>query len=175
MPSITLTYKRRKTDSVQIGNVAIGGNHPICVQTMANVSTNDINGSLEQLQRVCEAGAQMVRFTTQGTKEVESLKIIHDQWQQRNPQAVPLIADVHFQADVADKAAQVVEKVRINPGNYIDPARKFKQINYTQAEYEQELHQLADRFNRLLDICEQNKNNLYQMVFQFFQEKYSFL
>ncbi|MBQ2441049.1 MAG: (E)-4-hydroxy-3-methylbut-2-enyl-diphosphate synthase, partial [Paludibacteraceae bacterium] len=160
MPDITLTYKRCKTDSVQIGNVAIGGNHPICVQTMANVSTNDINGSLEQLQRVCEAGAQMVRFTTQGTKEVESLKIIHNQWQQRNPKAVPLVADVHFQADVADKAAQVVEKVRINPGNYIDPARKFKQINYTQAEYEQELQQLADRFNRLLDICEQHQTAL---------------
>ncbi len=160
MPNITLTYKRRKTDSVQIGNVVIGGNHPICVQTMANVSTNDINGSLEQLKRVCEAGAQMVRFTTQGTKEVESLKIIHDQWQQSNPQAVPLVADVHFQADVADKAAQVVEKVRINPGNYIDPARKFRQINYTQAEYEQELQQLADRFNRLLDICEQHKTAL---------------
>ena len=160
MPDITLTYKRRKTDSVQIGNVAIGGNHPICVQTMANVSTNDINGSLEQLQRVCEAGAQMVRFTTQGTKEVESLKIIHNQWQQSNPKAVPLVADVHFQADVADKAAQVVEKVRINPGNYIDPARKFKQINYTQAEYEQELRQLADRFNRLLDICEQHQTAL---------------
>ncbi len=160
MPDITLTYKRRKTDSVQIGNVAIGGNHLICVQTMANVSTNDINGSLEQLKCVCEAGAQMVRFTTQGTKEVESLKIIHDQWQQNNPQAVPLVADVHFQADVADKAAQVVEKVRINPGNYIDPARKFKQINYTQAEYEQELQQLADRFNRLLDICEQHQTAL---------------
>ena len=104
---------------------------------------------MAQAQLCIAAGAELVRFTTQGLREVESLKEIHRQLNS----LVPLVADVHFQADVADAAAQVVEKVRINPGNYIDPARKFKHIDYTDEEYQTELARLRERFTRLLNIC----------------------
>ena len=146
---IKLNYKRRETGQVQVGNIFIGSDYPIRVQTMANTSTNDIDGSVDQARRCIEAGAELLRFTTQGLREVESLKEIHAQVLT----AVPLVADVHFQADVADAAAQVVEAVRINPGNYIDPARKFKHIDYTDEEYRAELVRLEERFVRLLDIC----------------------
>ncbi len=146
---IDLTYSRRKTTSVQVGNIFLGSDYPIRVQTMANTVTNDIDASVEQARRCIEAGTELLRFTTQGLREVESLREIHAQVLT----AVPLVADVHFQADVADAAAEVVEAVRINPGNYIDPARKFKHIDYTDSEYRAEMKRLEERFVRLLDIC----------------------
>lgn len=117
---------------------------------MANTDTNDVASSVAQAVRCMEAGAELLRFTTQGLREVQSLAEIHAQLP---CPAVPLVADIHFQADVADAAAQVVEKVRINPGNYIDPARKFRHIDYTDAEYAAELQRLSERFSRLLAIC----------------------
>lgn len=129
---IKLQYKRRKTSNVQVGNIFIGSDFPIRVQTMANTSTNDIDGSVDQARRCIEAGAELLRFTTQGLREVESLKEIHAQVLT----AVPLVADVHFNAEVADAAAQVVEAVRVNPGNYSKDASKLK-----------------ERFVHLLDIC----------------------
>ncbi len=129
---IKLQYKRRKTSNVQVGNIVIGSDFPIRVQTMANTSTNDIDGSVDQARRCIEAGAELLRFTTQGLREVESLKEIHAQVLT----AVPLVADVHFNAEVADAAAQVVEAVRVNPGNYSKDASK-----------------LRERFVHLLDIC----------------------
>ena len=169
--NINKTYSRRKTTQTKVGDIYIGSDSPIRIQTMANTSTNDIEGSVAQAQRCIAAGAELVRFTTQGLREVESLKRIHDSpsplkeganRQSESPSfggvgevgcRVPLVADVHFQADVADAAAQVVEKVRINPGNYIDPARKFKHIDYTEEEYQAEIGRLRERFTRLLDIC----------------------
>lgn len=150
---LKLTYHRRKTTQTRVGNIFIGSDYPIRIQTMANTSTNDIDASVEQTRRCIESGAELLRFTTQGIREVESLREIHAQVLT----AVPLVADVHFQADVADAAAQVVEKVRINPGNYIDPARKFKHIDYTDNEYHAELQRLEARFIRLLDICKENQ------------------
>ena len=132
---INLTYKRRKTTNVQVGNIFIGSDYPIRVQTMANTSTNDIDASVDQARRCIEAGAELLRFTTQGLREVESLKEIHAQVLT----AVPLVADIHFQADVADAAAEVVEAVRINPGNYSRDASK-----------------LEERFVKLLDICREH-------------------
>ena len=129
---IKLDYNRRKTSTVQVGNIFLGSDYPIRVQTMANTSTNDIDASVEQARRCIESGAELLRFTTQGLREVESLKEIHAQVLT----AVPLVADVHFQADVADAAAKVVEAVRINPGNYSKDASK-----------------LEERFVHLLDIC----------------------
>ena len=129
---IKLQYKRRKTSNVQVGNIVIGSDFPIRVQTMANTSTNDIDGSVDQARRCIEAGAELLRFTTQGLREVESLKEIHAQVLT----ALPLVADVHFNAEVADAAAQVVEAVRVNPGNYSKDASK-----------------LRERFVHLLDIC----------------------
>ncbi len=129
---IKLTYDRRKTSTVQVGNIFLGSDYPIRVQTMANTDTNDIDASVDQARRCIEAGAELLRFTTQGLKEVESLKEIHAQVLT----AVPLVADIHFNSEVADAAAQVVEAVRINPGNYSkDPAK------------------IEERFTHLLDIC----------------------
>ncbi len=129
---IKLENQRRKTINVQVGNIFIGSDYPICIQTMANTSTNDIDGSVDQARRCIEAGAELLRFTTQGLREVESLKEIHAQVLT----AVPLVADVHFNSEVADAAAQVVEAVRVNPGNYSKDASK-----------------LEERFVHLLNIC----------------------
>ena len=144
---IQLTYHRRHTTTTKVGNLEIGSEHPVRVQTMANTSTNDIDGSVAQANRCFAAGAELLRYTTQGMREVESLAQIHKAVQEFSSSGVtPLVADVHFQSDVADAAAKVVEKVRINPGNYIDPARKFKQIDYTDEEYQTELERLRNRF-----------------------------
>ena len=150
-------YTRRKTVTTKVGRLCIGSDYPIRIQTMANTSTNDIEGSLTQALRCREAGAELLRFTTQGVREVESLRQIHELLQAKIGESLPLVADVHFQAGVADEAAKVVEKVRINPGNYIDPARKFKHIDYTDAEYAAELERLRERFTAFLGICKQHK------------------
>ena len=133
---IKLEYKRRKTSQVQVGNIFLGSDYPIRVQTMANTDTNDIDASVNQARRCIEAGAELLRFTTQGIREVESLKEIHAQVLT----AVPLVADVHFNSEVADAAAEVVEAVRINPGNYSRDHDK-----------------LEERFIRLLDICREHE------------------
>ena len=155
---IQLTYNRRQTTTTKVGNIKIGSEHPVRIQTMANTSTNDIEGSVAQAERCIEAGAELLRFTTQGLREVESLSLIHHRLIASSPHRpiIPLVADVHFQSDVADAAAKVVEKVRINPGNYIDPARKFKQIDYTEEEYQSELQRLRARFIQLLNICKEH-------------------
>ena len=132
---IKLNYSRRKTSQVRVGNIFLGSDFPIRVQTMANTSTNDIDASVEQARRCIEAGAELLRFTTQGMREVESLREIHAQVLT----AVPLVADVHFQADVAEAAAQVVEAVRINPGNYSKDATKLEQ-----------------KFVKLLEVCREH-------------------
>ena len=146
-------YTRRKTSTTHVGKLEIGSKSPIRIQTMANTSTNDIEGSVSQALRCREAGAELLRFTTQGVREVESLRQIHELLQPEVGDSLPLVADVHFQAGVADEAAKVVEKVRINPGNYIDPARKFKHIDYTDEEYAAELQRLRERFTAFLSIC----------------------
>lgn len=159
---IQLTYHRRHTTTTQVGNLEIGSEHPVRIQTMANTSTNDIEGSVAQAERCIQAGTELLRYTTQGMREVESLAQIHQRLIASSPHGpiAPLVADVHFQSDVADAAATVVEKVRINPGNYIDPARKFKQIDYTDEEYQAELERLRNRFVQLLDICKEHKTAL---------------
>lgn len=155
---IQLTYNRRQTSTTKVGNIEIGSEYPVRIQTMANTSTNDIEGSVAQAERCIEAGAELLRFTTQGLREVESLSLIHHRLIASSPYRpiIPLVADVHFQSDVADAAAKVVEKVRINPGNYIDPARKFKLIDYTEEEYQSELQRLRARFIQLLNICKEH-------------------
>ena len=145
-------YKRRATVEVAVGDVLIGNEHPVCVQSMTNTSTMDTDGSVEQTLRIVERGGQLVRLTTQGNREAVNLDNIKQQLLARGCR-VPLVADVHFNASVADTAAHYADKVRVNPGNYVDTARTFKHIDYTDAEYAEELKRLRERFVAFLDIC----------------------
>ena len=145
-------YNRRKTISVRVGNTAIGGSNPIRLQSMTTTATMDTEGCIEQAIRIIKAGGELVRMTTQGTREAENMRLIREGLTARGYNT-PLVADVHFNPAVADVAAQYVEKVRINPGNYVDPARTFKHLEYTDAEYEQEIQRIRDRFIPFLNIC----------------------
>lgn len=131
-------YRRRETGEVQIGGTPLGGNHPIRVQSMTNTSTMDTEACVAQTLRIAEAGGDYVRLTTQGGREAENLRNINAGVRAAGC-AVPLVADVHFNPKVADVAALYAEKVRINPGNYVDAARTFKHLEYTDEEYAQEL------------------------------------
>ncbi|MBR1466203.1 MAG: (E)-4-hydroxy-3-methylbut-2-enyl-diphosphate synthase [Bacteroidaceae bacterium] len=147
-----MSYKRRKTTDVNVGGLLIGSNYPIRIQSMANTSTMDTDGSVAQALRIAEAGGELVRFTTQGQREAQNMANIRAGLRASGCQ-VPLCADVHYNAAVADTAATICEKVRINPGNYVDPGRKFKHIDYTDAEYAAELDKIAARFVPFLNIC----------------------
>ena len=143
---------RRATVEVSVGNVLIGSAHPVRVQSMTNTSTMDTDSSVEQTLRIVERGGELVRLTTQGNREAVNLGNIKQQLLARGCR-VPLVADVHFNASVADTAARYADKVRVNPGNYVDTARTFKHIDYTDAEYAEELKRLRERFVAFLDIC----------------------
>ena len=147
---------RRKTHEVKIGKLRIGGDNRVAVQSMTTCSTLDTEGCIAQAIRIIEAGGQLVRLTTQGTREAENLRNIKAGLAERGYGDVPLCADVHFNPNVADVAATIVEKVRINPGNYVDPARQFKTLEYTDEEYRQELERLDERFCRFLSICREH-------------------
>ena len=148
-------YTRRKTVQVRVGNTAIGGDNPIRLQSMTTASTMDTAGCVEQAIRIIDAGGELVRMTTQGTREAENMRLIRDGLRARGYDT-PLVADVHFNPAVADVAARIVEKVRINPGNYVDPARTFKHLEYTDTEYAQEIQRIRDRFIPFLNICREH-------------------
>ena len=147
---------RRQTHEVKIGKLRIGGQNKVAVQSMTTCSTMDTEGCVEQCIRIIDAGADLVRLTTQGTREAENLRNIKAGLVARGYGDTPLCADVHFNPNVADVAATSVEKVRINPGNYVDPARQFKHLEYTDEEYQQELKRLDDRFCGFLSICKEH-------------------
>ena len=123
---------------------------------MATVDTNDTEGCVAQAKRIIDAGGELVRFTTQGTREAKNMANI-SQRLKADGYSQPLVADVHFNANVADVAAQLCEKVRINPGNYIDPARTFKHLEYTDDEYAAELKRLDERLVAFISICKEHK------------------
>lgn len=148
-------YTPRQSHEVRIGGTPLGGSRPLRLQSMTTCATTDTEGCVAQCIRIIEAGADYVRLTTQGTREAENLRAIRDELRRRGYNT-PLVADVHFNPNVADVAAAIVEKVRINPGNYIDPARTFKHLEYTDEEYEAELLRLRARFLRLLAICREH-------------------
>lgn len=148
-------YFRRETTEVNIGAVPLGGPNSIRVQSMTNTSTQDTQACVEQAKRIVDAGGEYVRLTTQGIKEAENLKNINIGLRSQE-YMVPLIADVHFNPKVADVAALYAEKVRINPGNYVDAARTFKKLEYTDEEYAQEIRKIRDRFVPFLNICKEN-------------------
>ena len=145
-------YARRATVEVNVGGVTIGCTNPVRVQSMTNTSTMDTDGSVEQVLRIVAKGGELVRLTTQGNREAVNMGDIKAQLKARGCN-VPLVADVHFNAAVADTAARYADKVRVNPGNYVDAARTFKHIDYTDAEYAEELLRLRERFVAFLNIC----------------------
>lgn len=148
-------YTRRNTHEVQIGNTPMGGSNPIRIQSMTNTVTRDTEACVEQAKRIIDAGGEYVRLTTQGVAEAENLKNINIGLRSQNYMN-PLVADVHFNPKVAEVAALYAEKVRINPGNYVDAARTFKHLEYTDEEYAQELEKIRARFVPFLNICKEN-------------------
>lgn len=148
-------YSRRETSVVNIGATPLGGDNPIRIQSMTNTSTQDTDACVAQAKRIADAGGEYVRLTTQGVKEAENLRNINAALR-RDGYMTPLVADVHFNPRVADVAALYAEKVRINPGNYVDAARTFKHLEYTDEEYAQELQKIRDRFVPFLNICKEN-------------------
>jgi len=146
-------YSRRKTRAVDIGGIGVGGDNPIRIQSMTTIDTMDTEGSIEQSIRMIEAGCEYVRITAPSIKEAQNLEAIRKGLRARGYNA-PLIADIHFTPNAAELAARLVEKVRINPGNYADKKR-FEQIDYTDSAYEAELERIRDKFTPLVKICKE--------------------
>jgi len=148
------SYKRIQTRPVKVGNLVIGGGHPIRVQTMTTTDTMDTEATVAQVIRCIEAGAELVRVTAPSKKEAENLAnikaILHSKGY-----TTPLVADIHFTPNAAEIAAKIVEKVRVNPGNYVDK-KKFEQIDYTDAEYVEEIERIRERFTPLVLICKEH-------------------
>ena len=148
-------YQRRISTVAHVGTIDIGGDNPIRIQSMTTTNTNDTEACVEQSQRIIEAGGELVRLTTQGTREAENMKNISAGLRKKGF-TTPLVADVHFNANVADVAARYAEKVRINPGNYVDPARTFKHLEYTDEEYQAELQKIDNRLMPFINICKEH-------------------
>ena len=148
-------YHRRHTIEVNIGNTPLGGNNPIRIQSMTNTSTLDTAGSVEQCIAIIDAGAHYVRLTAQGVREANNLADIRRELREKGYET-PLVADIHFNAHAADVAAENVEKVRINPGNFVDRVKTFEQYSYTDEEYATELQRIRERFVPFLSICKKH-------------------
>ena len=148
-------YSRRQSSEARVGSIGIGGQNPIRIQSMGTVDTNNTEGCVAQAKRIIDAGGELVRFTTQGTREAENMKNISAQLK-ADGYNTPLVADVHFTAHTADVAAQYCEKVRINPGNYVDPGRTFKHLEYTDEEYAAELQKIEKQLVPFLNICKEH-------------------
>src|SRR3954468_22111685 len=131
----------------------MGGNNPIRIQSMTTIDTMDTMGSVEQTIRMVEAGCEYVRITAPSIKEAQNLEVIKQELRRRG-YSVPLIADIHFTPNAAELAARIVEKVRINPGNYADK-KKFEEIEYTDDSYEAELERIRQKFTPLVKICKE--------------------
>ena len=148
-------YQRRRSSVVQVGQVPLGGDYPIRIQSMTTTPTDDTEACVAQAKRIIAAGGEYVRLTTQGVREAENLRNISAALRAEGI-TTPLVADVHFNPHVADVAALYAEKVRINPGNYVDTARTFKQLTYSDAEYAAEVQKISDRLVPFLNICKEH-------------------
>lgn len=148
-------YQRRESTVAHAGTLDIGGDNPVRVQSMTTTNTNDTDASVAQAERIIDAGGELVRLTTQGRREAENLKNISARLK-ADGYNQPICADVHFNANVADVAALYAEKVRINPGNYVDPARTFKKLEYTDEEYTRELQKIEERLTPFINICKEH-------------------
>ena len=150
-----MSYQRRRSTETRVGNIGIGGDNPIRIQSMATTDTNDTAASVAQAKRIIDAGGELVRFTTQGTREAENMQHISAQLK-ADGYTQPLVADVHFTAHTADIAALYCEKVRINPGNYVDSGRTFKHLEYTDEEYADELQKIEKKLIPFINICKEH-------------------
>ena len=150
-----MNYKRRTTISVAIGDTPLGSDYPIRVQSMTNTSTNDIEASVAQCRRIADAGADYVRLTAQGVREADNIGEIRSRLRAEG-YMVPLVADIHFNPKAAFEAAQKTDKVRINPGNFVDAARTFKKLTYTDEEYRQELQRIHDALVPFIALCREH-------------------
>ncbi len=144
-------YKRLATREVKVGDLLLGNNHPIRLQTMTTTDTMDTLATVEQSIRCIEAGAELIRITAPSKKEAENLRNIKEELRRRGYRT-PIIADIHFTPNAAEIAARIIEKVRVNPGNYVDK-KKFEFIDYTDAEYNEEIDRIRERFTPLVKIC----------------------
>lgn len=148
-------YKRRVSSVTKIGNTPLGGDNPIRIQSMTSTNTNDTENSVEQTIRIIEAGADYVRLTAQGVREAENLKNIKEEIRKRGYNT-PLIADIHFNPRAAEAAAKYVEKVRINPGNFVDGAKVFEGKEFTDDEYAIEIEKIRTKLTSFLNICKEH-------------------
>ncbi len=148
-------YHRRQTTTTHVGNVCIGSDYPIRLQSMNNTSTMDTLASVEQVERIAAAGADIDRLTAQGVREAANMGEIRRMLRERGCQ-IPLVADIHFNPRAAEEAALHVEKVRINPGNFVDPGRTFRKLEYTDDEYALELKKIEDRLVPFLNLCKEH-------------------
>ena len=146
-------YRRLPTREVKIGDLLLGNFHPIRVQTMTTTDTMDTMATVEQSIRCIEAGSELVRITAPSKKEAENLLNIKNELRKRGYNT-PLVADIHFTPNAAEIAARIVEKVRVNPGNYVDK-KKFELIEYSDADYAEEIDRIRERFTPLVTICRQ--------------------
>src|SRR5918911_1380507 len=146
-------YSRLKTREVKIGDLLLGNFHPIRIQTMTTTDTMNTLATVEQSIRCIEAGAELVRITAPSKKDAENLLSIKNELRKRGYNT-PLVADIHFTPNAAEIAARIVEKVRVNPGNYVDK-KKFQIIEYTDADYAEEIDRIRERFTPLIKICKE--------------------
>ena len=147
-------YIRFKTHTIKIGGLEMGGQYPVRVQSMANTTTNEVEASVQQAIEIIKAGGELVRFTVVNTKDAHALRDIKAGLTGKG-YSTPIVADVHFNPELADIAAQWVDKVRVNPGNYLEKRATFESLEYTDAEYKAELDKLEQRFSSFLSICKQ--------------------
>jgi len=146
-------YERLITREVKVGDLIIGGNHPIRIQSMTTTDTMNTLATVEQSIRMIDAGCELVRITAPSLNDAKNLANIRDELKKRG-YSVPLIADIHFTPNAAEAAARIVEKVRVNPGNYADK-KKFETIDYSDASYVEELDRIRERFVPLVKICKE--------------------
>lgn len=148
-------YRRRPTTTTHVGAVEIGSDFPVRIQSMNNTSTMDTEGSAAQIERIAAAGADIDRLTAQGVREAANLAEIKKLCREHGCN-IPLVADIHFNPKAAEEAALHVEKVRINPGNFVDPGRTFVKLEFTDEEYARELEKIENRFGPFLELCRRN-------------------
>lgn len=152
-------YSRRLSSEVHVAGLTIGGDAPVRVQSMTNTNTLDTEGSAMQAMRIAEAGGELVRLTTQGVAEAANMAAIRRELHDRGCH-VPLVADVHFNPKAAYTAAASCDKVRINPGNFVDAARTFRRLSFTDEEYAEEIGRIRNALLPLLDICRTHRTAL---------------